>query len=235
MLVEQKTPIIHKLHLQQFSQAKGIRVFTQVFGVFTRAAYAFGNGVEKIIFVSDSNKAKSLAKLFPNSLTVSNETDSEIHNFDRDDSIWSFMDLDLARRTIIQKISNEHRYPLHNGEKMLAASFAVAEATYSRIHYLSPSEVTFILDDIEDNPQDFSLAEYLESRLNGSFKGNIVTYLSKVTSSPYAQRTSQQHSDYPLSELDGALALDLFPFAMEISRENDLLILKPVKIDGSNW
>lgn len=237
MLIEQKIPKISILRRDQSCEAKGVVVVIDVLRAFTTAAYAFASGADKVVIVSKVDEAKALAKVIPGALTMGEEGGRYIPGFTFDNSPWSFFGVDLHGKILIQRTSSGTQGVMQcaHAEKILVSSFVVAEATIARILALDPTEVSLIVTGTQDGSEDLSLAEYLQARLQNRFDGYMSPYLKKVTNSPAGMHAKDHHGDYPMSDLDAALAVDAFPFAMEIVRESNLLVLQPVKPNGSHW
>ncbi len=237
MLVEQNVPKMHILQRNESSKANGLVVVIDVLRAFTTAAYALGSGAEKIILTSKADEAKALAKAIPGSLTLGEENGRPIPGFDYDISPWSISGHDLTGKIIILLAESATQGITHSSQckKILASSFVVAEATIARIHALAPPELFFLITGSEDGSEDLALADYLHDRIAGKYSGPMGPYLRRVASSP-AGRFLQQHQDeYPLSDLDAALAVDAFPFAIEAYKEGGLMVLQAVKPNGSGW
>ncbi|MFA6916924.1 MAG: 2-phosphosulfolactate phosphatase [Parachlamydiales bacterium] len=238
MLIEnRKIPKINILRRDQSCDATGVVVVIDVLRAFTTAAYAFASGADKVIIVSKVDEAKSLAKAIPDALTMGEEGGRYIPGFTFDNSPWSFFGVDLHGKILIQRTSSGTQGVLlcAHAEKILVSSFVVAEATIARLHALEPAEVTLLVTGTQDGSEDLSLAEYIQARLENQYQGHMGPYLKKVTNSPAGMHARAPHGDYPMSDLDAALAVDAFPFAMEILRESGLLVLQPIKPNGSLW
>ncbi len=237
MLVEQRIPKMKILRRDQNPKMTGFAVVIDVLRAFTTAAYAFGSGAAKVILVSKADEAKELAKAIPGALTMGEEGGLPIKGFDFDNSPWSFSGLDLTGRTLIQRTSSGTQGVLqcNHCDKILVSSFVVAEATLSRIHALGPKEISFLVTGDKDGSEDEALAEYLQEHLKGDFEGSTAPFLRKAAASPAAHQAKMHHGDYPLSDLDAALALDAFPFALEVFREKGLMMIQPVRSNGMLW
>lgn len=237
MLVEQKIPKINILRRDKSAEATGVVVVIDVLRAFTTAAYAFACGADKIILVSKVEEAKVLAKAIPGALTMGEEGGRHIPGFTFDNSPWSFFGLDLHNKLLIQRTSSGTQgvAKCSHANKILVSSFVVAEATLARLRALAPTEITFIVTGTQDGSEDLALAEYFQACIENSFDGFMGPYLKKVSNSPAGQHAKEHHGDYPMSDLDAALAVDTFPFAMEVSKEGELLVLQAVKPNGSAW
>lgn len=237
MLVEHKVPKMHILQRNESSQATGLVVVIDVLRAFTTAAYALGSGAEKIILTSKIDEAKALAKAIPGSLTIGEDKGKHIQGFDFDNSPWSINGHDLTGKIMIQRTSSGTQgiTQCSHCTHILASSFVVAEATIARIQALAPPTVYFLITGSEDGSEDMALAEYFQARLNHTYEGPMGPYLRKVSNSPAGRFLQQHHDEYPLSDLDAALAVDSFPFAMEAFKEGGLMVLQPVKTNGHIW
>lgn len=235
MLVGKKIPKMQVLFENEAAQATGVIVVIDVLHTFTTTAYALGNGAEKIILVSKPEEAKTLQHVLPDTLTIGHNGPANGYNYDL--SPWSFAGGDLGRRILIQcsptAANTVHKCP--NNQKVLLGSFVTADATMERIHSLEANEVTFVLCGDESDTENKALADYFIMRLMGDEETSASSYLKQVANSNEGKRLQASNGDYPLSDLDAAMAVDSFHFTMEITHEGGLQVIQPTKRNGTPW
>ncbi len=112
-----------------------------------------------------------------------------------------------------------------HASQILISSFVVADATVRRILELKPYHVSFIATGRTNGDEDLALAEYLISKLVGKpIESDQI--LSRVRSCPAAKRMLEGPHFYEngANDLELALKIDYFPFAMEVFQSNQELI-----------
>ena len=59
---------------------------------------------------------------------------------------------------------------------------------------------------------------------------NIADIRNRVLNSPAARKfAGTKHSDFPETDVEHALMIDRFDFAMKVARRDNLLVLRPVQ------
>ncbi len=117
-----------------------------------------------------------------------------------------------------------------HADQLLVASFVVAEATIKRIRTLSPKQISLIVTGTENGDEDLALAEYLIDRLSG-YNTNVNSFLERVRMSPEGRIFSDPTiPEFSIKDLELAMQIDRFSFAMEISKSNGDLIAKPIPV-----
>jgi hypothetical protein len=88
----------------------------------------------------------------------------------------------------------------------------------------SPSEVSFVVTGECNGDEDLALAEYLRDRLLHK-NPCISSFLNRVKTSPHGRVfTDPAVAEFPLQDLELALQVDHFPFAMEVKKKNKRLV-----------
>jgi 2-phosphosulfolactate phosphatase len=119
-----------------------------------------------------------------------------------------------------------------NADLILAASFVVTSATVAHIRDLRADRVTFVITgQFEEGrgDEDLACAEYFEALLKG-LQPDPAPYLDRV----YKSRDALFHLDpnlpeFPKSDLDDCTSIDLFDFAMSVTKENDRHVMRAIK------
>lgn len=227
---------ILKIHREFSSTAEGLVVVIDVIRAFTTTAYAFIAGAEKILLVKEVAEAFALREKYPEALLIGEVGGAPIEGFDFGNSPLEISRNSLKGRMLILRTSSGTQGVVDavKAEKVLAASFVVAQATLERIQLLSPRKVTFVITGKSEG-EDRALADYFSDCLK---KG-------KVDAKPYLQRVMDSHEGqiflsrkiphFPIEDLHAVLSIDHFPFAMEVFKENNHSVLKPVTPHGKPW
>jgi len=141
--------------------------------------------------------------------------------------------LDLSEKIIVQRTGAGTQGIVRsvNATTMLAASFVVANATVKYICNLASDSVTFVITGQAENErgdEDLACAEYLEMLLKGQ-QPDSAPYIERV----FKSHDAQMHLDpnlpeFPLSDLDLCTQIDVFDFAMLVTKENRRHVMRAV-------
>lgn len=211
-------------------------VVIDVLRAFTTASFAFSSGANRIIPVSTAKDAFALRNRFHKCLLMGAQNGEHIPGFDLGNSAHEIQQLNLKGYTLIQRTTAGTQGIVRSlsSKKILISSFTVAEATLKRILQLNPSKVSFVITGSKNGDEDFALAEYLESKIRKKGKVDPSPFFQKVISSPKGRFFSSFIDPrFPPSELHSALAIDIFPFAMEIFKEKEFSAIYPVNEFGT--
>jgi 2-phosphosulfolactate phosphatase len=221
------------LNGHKFPQAKGLCVVIDVLRAFTTAAFAFASGAKEIIFVSTPEEAFRKLEQNPSLLLMGEQEGKKIEGFHFENSPSEIKSVSLTGKRIVQRTSSGTQGVVgcSHASKILVASFVVADATVRRILELQPSQVSFIATGRTDGDEDVALAEYLRCKLMGK-PIDLDQFLHRVRSSPAAKRMVEGPISYKNGayDLELALQVDYFPFAMEVSQRNEELIARTVNV-----
>ena len=224
----------HYTNLDICHSATGVVIVVDVLRAFSTAAYALSRGAEKIILVDDVDEALSLRSKIPNSKAMGEVRGIQPKEFDFGNSPAEIREHDLTGTTIIQRTSagTQGAVRCKNADVLLASSFVVASATTRYVNSLAPSDVTFVItgEIYNGGDEDRACAEYLENQLKGQTLDPKV-YIQRV----YDCEDAKEHLDpnrpeFPLADLDYCTDIDAFDFAMRITKEDGLLVMRKVKI-----
>lgn len=222
---------IRKVRLSEYPELKGVVVVIDVIRAFTTAAYAFHHGAEKIFMVADTSDAYEIQQRHPEALLIGESQGVPLPGFHLGNSPTEIAKNCMKGKILVQRTScgTQGVIRARNATHILTASFVVANATVKRIRALAPKEVTFLITGMKSGDEDAALADYLAEKLLKG-KANPHPYLQRVRNSPSGLAfASTKFPQFPHSDLEAACFLDRFPFAMEVFKEDNQLILKP------NW
>ena len=220
----------HYTNLETCQKAVGAVIVIDVLRAFSTAAYAFSCGAEKIILVGDADEAILLKSQIPNSKAMGEVRGLPPKGFDFGNSPTQIREHDLSGITLIQRTGagTQGAVQCRNADVLLASSFVIADATVKYVRSLAPDDVTFVItgETYSGGDEDFACAECLESLLKGQ----------KLDTKPFSQRVydckdALEHLDpdqpeFPVTDLEYCTHIDAFNFAMPITKENDLLVMR---------
>lgn len=220
--------------LETCHEAAGVVVVIDVLRAFSNAAFAFSRGAKEIHPVSTVEEALQFKAQTPNSLACGEVGGLPPEGFDFGNSPSQTKALDLTGKIIVQRTGAGTQGIVRsvNAETMLAASLVVANATVKYIHKLAPKVVTFVVTGQTENgrgDEDLACAEYLESLLKGG-QPDPAPFIERV----FRSRDAFQHLDpnaieFPRTDLDHCTTIDMFEFAMLVTKENGRHIMRAIR------
>jgi 2-phosphosulfolactate phosphatase len=215
-------------------KAKGLCVVIDVLRAFTTAAYAFAAGAKEIVLVSTAEEAFGMHQE-DNSLILMGEQEGRpISGFHYGNSPYDIQKETLLGHKIVQRTSAGTQGVVNcsHANQLMLASFVVAEATLKRILEFSPSQVSFIVTGVQNGDEDLALAEYLQCRLLQQ-EVSLSFFLDRVRFSPEGKTFADPDIlEFSHKDLELALQVDRFSFAMEVEKRNGSLVAKKVPISA---
>lgn len=223
-------------NLETCAESRGAVVVIDVLRAFTTECFAFQSGAEQILLAGTVEEALALRTRFPGSLVMGEVDGLPVAGFDFGNSPSQLQSADLRGRTLIHRSSagtqgvvrSPHASPL------LVGSFVCASAT---VRYLARHAgiggtvpVSFVITGVlgpRDGDEDAACAEYMAALLEGQ-SPNPAPYLSRVERSFSGQLFADPAKpEFPRADLDLAMLVDHFDFALPVRREGDLLVVRP--------
>jgi len=215
------------------SDAAGLVVVIDVLRAFTTAAYLFDAGVEEIFLVSGVDEAFALRDQFPGSLLLGEVNGIQVPGFDMGNSPSAVLArMDLGKR-VIQRTSAGTQGVVRavKADTVLTASLVNAAATVKYIQKLAPPSVTLVQTGYWPEEgwgdEDVACADVIENLLrSGGYDLDNLTH--RVCASRSGLHFDGSRPDFPQSDLELALRIDYFDFAMQVVRVNGLHVLRRV-------
>jgi 2-phosphosulfolactate phosphatase len=215
-----------------------------VLRAFSTAAYAFAAGAAEILLVSEVGEAMELRRRFPGACTMGEVNGLPIPGFDFSNSPSELAGLDLSGLRLIQRTSAGTQGVVRSqgADSLLAASLVCARATACWIAARRPQAVAFIITGARPagflpgwpatrGDEDLACADYLRQLLDGA-EADPDWAVRRVRQSPNGRVfANPQRPEFPAADLDLCTAVDRFDFAMQVTRKEGLLVLRPVSID----
>ena len=227
-----------RVSLRTCAEAAGTVIVVDVIRAFTVAAHAFAAGAEDIVLVGSVEEAIALRERTPNALVMGEIDGLKPAGFDLGNSPSALDGLDLSGRHLIQRTSAGTQGIVRSSpyaETLLACSLSCASATARYAGGFSPEIVTFVITGIsaggEDNDgdEDAACADYVESLLLGHTPDQSAVVQRVLDSYVGRKFMDPKRPELPASDLPYCTDVDRFDFAMRVTRQNDLLVLKCVQ------
>jgi 2-phosphosulfolactate phosphatase len=224
----------HYTNLETCHEATGLVVVIDVLRAFSNAAYAFSRGAKEIYPVGGVEDALQLKAQIPNSLVCGEVGGLPPEGFDFGNSPTQTKELDLSGKVIVQSTGTGTKGIVRSVKAgtMLATSLVVANTTAQFVRKLEPEVVTFVITG-QYRPghgdEDVACAEYLELLLEGQ-QPDPAPFIERVFKSRDAiQHLDPDRPEFPISDLDHCTNIDVFEFAMLVTKENGRHVMRAVK------
>ena len=218
--------------LRGAQETKGTAVIVDVFRAFTTAAIAFSRGAYKVILVAEVDEALDLRRRGLGDLCMGEVAGIRPEGFDFGNSPFELSQADVRGKTLIQstRAGTVGVAAARNADRIYAGSLVIAEATVKAVLKGSPDTVSIVAigaEGRERSDEDEQCALYMRNLLEGRRPDR-----DAVRSLVLAGAESQKYGDparphFHPKDREIALRIDTIPFAIEVSREDGLLVAMP--------
>jgi 2-phosphosulfolactate phosphatase len=217
--------------LQTCHKAEGVVVVVDVLRAFTTTAYAFDRGAKEIILVSTIEEAFELREKESSYLLAGEVNGLPIDGFDLPNSPSAIENLDLSnQRLVLRTTAGTQGVVLaEQADHLFVTSLCVATSTAQHIRALNPEVVTFVETGVRakgGGEEDSACADYIASLLLNSPVCVSDIQKSVLESSAAKKFLNIESPDFPKADLEHALMVDSFQFAMKVERVDNLLVLR---------
>jgi 2-phosphosulfolactate phosphatase len=230
-----------QITLDACPEATGLVVAIDVLRAFSSAAYAFGNGAQRILLTSSVEEAFGLRHRFPDHLLMGEVDGWPIPGFDFGNSPSELIRQNLQGCSLIQRTSAGTQGIVRSKRALalLAASFVTARATANAIRQIGIQPVNFVItghgprrweyaelgEEVIFGDEDIACADYLGLRLQGETP-EPSPFLERVASSGAGKIfASPDAPAYLKEDLELCMAIDRFDFALKVEHQEDLFIM----------
>jgi 2-phosphosulfolactate phosphatase len=217
--------------LEGAQRARGTVVVVDVFRAFTTAAVALARGAERIVLVAEPEEALRLRDRGVGAYCLGEVEGKRPQGFDFGNSPHEMMQADLRGKSVIQstRAGTTGVAAAAEAEAVYGASFVVAEATTQAILRDQPAQVTIVAmgwNAKVRTDEDEQCALYLRNRLQGRRPDvEAVRRLVLAGGEVPKFRDPRQPHFHP-QDLEIALDVDRYDFAIRIRREDNLLVAR---------
>jgi 2-phosphosulfolactate phosphatase len=216
-------------------------IVIDVLRAFTTAAYAFAAGAVDITLVAEVEQAFALREGNPDLVLMGEVKGLPIQGFDYGNSPAAFLERDLSGHHLVQRTSAGTQGVVRSrkADILLGASLCCARATADYVRHRPGSPVTMVITGARpDDPagtirldrpgdEDAACADYLEALLRDQTP-DLEKIIRRVRESQTGRKFLDPAVPYlPAADLDCALKVDRFDFALPIRRRNGLLVMEP--------
>jgi len=217
--------IIHATGVEGARHARGLAVVIDVLRSFTVSAFALAGGALECRLVTTTDEARTLVAATPRAVICAEEEGLPVEGIAISNSPTQIRAVDLKGRVLVQRSSagTPVAASVHAGVDVFAASLVVARATVRACMSRHPDTLTLIAS--ADYPEDHACARYMEAIINGESPDLDRLLRPLRDSERYAHLMSGAWPGFPPTDLELALELDRFTFAMPVMRERGYLSL----------
>ena len=203
--------------------AKGVVVVIDVLRAFTTAAYAFNAGLAEIELVSTAAEAFAVS-----GFRMGEIGGRLIPGFDHNNSPSRLIGRQLTGHGVLRTGSGTQCVAAATrASEVWLGSLVVASATARLLK--DRHAVTLVASGPPDEgEEDLACAEWIASRLQEQPCQND-TVVTAVRTSRAAAKHRADDSDFPFGDVDCAVAIDAFDFAMKVDRQGRRLVARPVR------
>ncbi|MFB6678997.1 2-phosphosulfolactate phosphatase [Streptomyces sp. NPDC056390] len=214
--------------IAELVEAPSVAVVVDVMRAFTVAAWAFGQGAEKIVLAESLDEALALKARHPDWVAL--KDGSLAPGFDTVNSPGLLRSIDLGGRTVVQKTTagTVGALAVKEASLVLCAGFVVAEATARLLRIREPDNVTFVVTGEDGRAdEDLACAQYIARRATEAGT-DAAEFLRRAGESRAASELTEgvRQGVHP-DDVALCLELDRFPFAMVANLEDSLMVLRP--------
>ncbi len=212
--------------------ARGTVVVIDVLRAFTTAAYALASGARWIELVAAPEQGLARRREDPALVLVGEVGGRPIPGFDHGNSPERMLALDLRDRTVVLRSSSGVQGALAavaSCEHLLLGSLVVASATARAARALGRDVTLVAMGSPEgpDGPEDEACAGMLAALLREE-PADLARVVREVRESPAGRQALDLTIDWITpADLELALAIDRFDFAIEARMEGARLIARP--------
>ena len=219
-------------------EATGITIIIDVFRAFTTAAIAFDRGATQITLVAEAEDALKLHRSGVGDLLMGEVDGERPEGFDLGNSPYEISQADVAGKSLVQstRAGTVGVAAAENADTIYLGSFVVAQATVDAIRRRSPEVVSIIAMGDQGrvrSDEDEQCGIYLRNILEGR-KPEFDAVKSLILTGGATQKffDSGQPQFHP-QDVELAMELDRYPFAMWITREDGLLVARRETLEQS--
>lgn len=220
----------------EITEVRGAVVAVDVLRAFTTAAYAFGAGAKEILLVDTVADALALLRSRPGTLAMGEHRGRMPAGFTFSNSPVAVAAADLDGRTIVQRTSagTQGVVAARNADRLWAASLVCASATAAAVTDAGLGAPTYVITgrfpDRPDAPgdDDLATARLIERARLGEPMRAAATAAEVAATDEAARTLALGGTDAHADDVDYAIRVDAFDFAMEVRRDGDLLRMTTV-------
>ena len=217
--------------LEYAKEALGTVIIVDVFRAFTTAAVAFDRGAKSIILVAGVDEARSLREQGVGDILMGEEGGAMPDGFDLGNSPAEASQHDFSGKTVIQstRAGTVGVAAAEGADNIFLGSLVVAQATVEAIRADNPELVTVVAmgeQGVVRTDEDEQCGLFLRNLLEGRRPDGYAIGRLIMEGNATRKFFDSSQPQYQPQDVDLALEVDRYPFAMKVSREGGLLVAR---------
>ncbi len=222
--------------LRGAQEAQGEAIIIDVFRAFTTAAIAFDRGAERIVLVAEVEEALALQRQGVGDILMGEVDGTKPDGFDFGNSPHEISLADVSGKTIVQstRAGTVGVAAASQAEVIYLGSLVVAQATVDAIHAENPGIVSIVamgdqatVRNDEDEQCGLFLRNLMEGRTPDGAAAARLIMEGGATQKFFDAKQPQYHP----RDVDLALEVNRYPFAMKVTREQGMLVARKHEIE----
>ena len=215
-------------------QARGTAVVIDVYRAFTTAAVALRRGVDKIVLVAQVEEALSLKKGGVGQLCMGEVDGKRPPGFDLGNSPYELSQTEVAGKTLIQstRAGTVGVAAAQGAERIFLGSLVLARATAAAIRAAAPPLVSLVAMGWAAQmrtDEDEQCALYMRNLLEGRAPDPEAVKSLVLAGGESAKFDDLAQPHFHPQDRALALEVDAADFAVEVKREDGLLVARPTQ------
>ena len=212
-------------------EAEGTVIIIDVFRAFTTAAIAFDKGVREITLVAEAEDALALHRRGVGDLLMGEVGGERPDGFDFGNSPFEVSQAELEGKTLVQstRAGTVGVAAATKADTIYLGSFVVAQATVDAILKDNPSLVSIIAmgdQGIVRSDEDEHCGIYLRNLLEGRSPDPAALKSLIMQGGATQKFFDDTQPQYHPKDVELALQVNKYPFAMKVAREDGQLVAR---------
>jgi 2-phosphosulfolactate phosphatase len=212
-------------------RARGTVVIVDVFRAFTTAAVALARGARRIVMVAEPDEALQLREKGVGEICVGEVNGVRPEGFDFGNSPYEMTQPSLQDKTVIQstRAGTTGVAAAIQADAVYGASLVVADATAQAVLKDDPAYVTIVAmgwNARVRTDEDELCALYLRNLMQGRRPDREALRTLVLASGEVAKFRDPNQPHFHPQDLEMAIEIDRYDFAVRIAREDGLLIAR---------
>ena len=212
-------------------EATGTAIIIDVFRAFTTAAIAFDRGATQITLVAEADDALQLHRSGVGDLLMGEVDGKRPEGFDFGNSPFEISQADVAGKSLVQstRAGTVGVAAAENADTIYLGSFVVAQATVDSIRSQQPEAVSIIAMGDQGrvrSDEDEQCGIYLRNIMEGRRPEFDAVKSLIMTGGATQKFFDPDQPQYHPKDVDLALQVGRYAFAMRITREDGLLVAR---------
>ena len=218
--------------LRGAQEARGTAIIIDVFRAFTTAAIAFSKGVDKIVLVAEVEEALELRSRGVGQLCMGEVGGVRPEGFDFGNSPFELSQAEVSGKVLIQstRAGTVGVTAARDADRIYVGSFVNAQATVDAVLRLQTELVSIVAMGVEGRTQsdeDEQCALYLRNLLRGRKPDQDAVRKLVLAGEESQKYGNPELPQYHPKDREMALEIDSASFAIEVKREDGLLVARP--------